>query len=138
MSPHALCRRLSTGAGLSICLLALALTPGARAEATSAPVATGGHSSFDQFIDDLPFINYSLPTLGPEGLFRLYTHPHFGDFLHRDYLRVPVGVKAKIDPNLELSGELQSYFTHGPQRFRRLWSLRTALRLQVRKEPARA
>ncbi|MCX6950785.1 MAG: hypothetical protein NTV51_01150 [Verrucomicrobia bacterium] len=44
---------------------------------------------------------------------RLYVRPHFGDLIHRDYLRVPFGAKYKITENLESNGELETYFTHG-------------------------
>ena len=47
------------------------------------------------------------------GAMRLYVRPHFGDFLHRDFVRVPVGSRVKVTENIEFAGELQSYFTHG-------------------------
>jgi hypothetical protein len=66
------------------------------------------------FVDQLPeILSQRLPGFDPNGSVRLYVRPHFGDFLHRDYLRVPVGGRVKVTENLESSVELQSYFSHG-------------------------
>jgi len=40
-------------------------------------------------------------------------HPHFGDLLRRDYLRVPIGLRLGLTESTEISPELESYFTHG-------------------------
>jgi hypothetical protein len=123
---------------LSLCwpaaLLAVLLGPVVRAQDTPPPTAaqaatiaaqdttteiiTGEreppHSALVQFVDGLPdLMNFALPTVGPNGMFRLYVHPHFGDFLHKDYLRLPVGTQITVMPHVEASAELDSYFTHG-------------------------
>lgn len=66
------------------------------------------------FIDQLPdLLAERLPGFDRMGAVRLYVRPHFGDFIHRDFVRVPFGARVKISENLECSAELQSYFTHG-------------------------
>jgi len=54
-----------------------------------------------------------LPGFSQNSPFRFYTQPHFGDFLHRDYVRVPVGVRFKYDQHIELYTEIEGYFTTG-------------------------
>lgn len=44
---------------------------------------------------------------------KVIVHPHFGDLLHRDYLRIPVGVRFGITDQTEISPEVESYITHG-------------------------
>ncbi|MSU69661.1 MAG: hypothetical protein EXS39_02565 [Opitutaceae bacterium] len=101
-------------AGLSAGLITLVLTPAGRARATTPAESVPPRSALVEFVDGLPeLFNLALPTVGPGGLFRLYTHPHFGDLVHNNYLRIPLGVRAKVNPPMEASGELQSYFTHG-------------------------
>jgi hypothetical protein len=66
------------------------------------------------FVDQLPdILSQRLPGFDPSGAVRLYMRPQFGDFIRRDYVRVPVGGRVKVTENLESSVELQSYFTHG-------------------------
>ncbi len=66
------------------------------------------------FIDRLPdFLADRLPGFEPTGSLRVYVRPHFGDFVHRDYVRVPVGIRDKISENVEFNAELESYFTDG-------------------------
>lgn len=101
-------------------LPALALLCGLLASASSAaepapaakPAGTGWNLA--EFIDGLPdLLSERLPGFDRSGVLRLYVRPHFGDLLHRDYLRVPFGVRAKVSENVESSAELQTYFTHG-------------------------
>src|SRR3954470_17226909 len=44
---------------------------------------------------------------------KVTVHPHFGDFLHRDYLRIPVGLRLGISDRTEINAEVESYVTHG-------------------------
>ncbi len=75
---------------------------------------TGSMWDLPDFVAHLPdLLAERLPGFDPEGAVRLYVRPHFGDFLHRDYLRVPVGARMKVSELLESSVELQSYFSHG-------------------------
>jgi hypothetical protein len=78
--------------------------------AEMSPIRT----TFGQFVDDLPgLLNFTLPALGPDGLFRFYVRPRFGDLARRSYMRIPFGVRAKVTKETELSAEMQGYFTHG-------------------------
>ncbi len=81
--------------------------------ATPPAVVSSGWN-LTEFIDGLPdMLSERLPGFDRAGALRLTVRPHFGDLLHRDYLRVPFGVRAKVSQNVESSAELQTYFTHG-------------------------
>jgi hypothetical protein len=83
---------------------------------TMAPVTSSTSSVWNlpDFIDRLPdFLADRLPGLEPSGAVRLYVRPHFGDFLHRDFVRIPVGVRDKVSETIEINGEVESYVTHG-------------------------
>jgi hypothetical protein len=86
------------------------------AESPTAPKTASPASGWDiaEFIDGLPdILAERLPGFDRTGVLRLYVRPHFGDLVHRDYLRVPFGGRAKVSDNVESSAELQTYFTHG-------------------------
>ena len=88
----------------------------ALATATKAP---NGSASWDlaEFVDRLPdLFPERLPGFEPTGMLRFYVRPHFGDFLHRNFVRVPFGSRVKVTENIEYVAELQSYFTHGLRR----------------------
>ncbi len=66
------------------------------------------------FIDGLPdALAERLPSFDTGSSVRLYARPHLGDFIHRDYLRLPIGARIRADENIETIAELQTYFTHG-------------------------
>jgi hypothetical protein len=66
------------------------------------------------FIDRLPdILSDRLPSLEPSGALRIYVRPHFGDFLHRDYVRIPVGIRNKFTETIEGNAEVESFITHG-------------------------
>lgn len=44
---------------------------------------------------------------------KLIVHPHFGDLLHRGYLRVPVGIRMGLNDRTEMNAEAESFLTHG-------------------------
>ena len=95
------------------CLL---LSPAFCAEATASNKAAPADSGWNlgDFIDGLPdLLSDRLPGFDPSGAVRAYVRPHFGDFIHRDYVRVPFGARAKLSEQVESSAELQGYFTHG-------------------------
>ena len=105
----------------SICLAALhakgAETATALDEA-KASLADFGRSStvaLAAFLDRLPDLvdQGGLPSFAPEGAFRLYLRPRFGDLLHEDYFRFLVGGRLKASEQLEFNSELGTYFTHG-------------------------
>lgn len=67
-----------------------------------------------KLIDRIPdLLDLGLPGFAPLGAVRIYSHPRFGDLLHESYFRLPVGARVKVRENVELNGELGSYFTHG-------------------------
>lgn len=95
------------------CLFALALAPAGRAALDPANVSTASWDITD-LIDHLPnFSAMGLPGTGPESPYRFYARPHFGDLFRRDYLRLPLGVRAKAGEHLEFNAEIEGYFTHG-------------------------
>ena len=66
------------------------------------------------FLDRLPdLVDQGLPSFAPEGAFRLYLRPRFGDLLHEDYFRFLVGGRFKANEQLEFNSEVGTYFTHG-------------------------
>jgi hypothetical protein len=78
------------------------------------PADTTPLSGLGELLDRIPdFSGLNLPSFLPKGVFRVYSSPHFGDLLHRDYLRVPVGVRAKLSTQIEAHVEVEGYFTHG-------------------------
>jgi hypothetical protein len=55
----------------------------------------------------------ALPGTERKNSLRLIVHPHFGDLLQRDYLRVPFGLRYGLNERLELTGETEAFFAHG-------------------------
>jgi hypothetical protein len=78
------------------------------------PADQGYLSSFANMIDQLPnALANRLPAFSPDGDVHVYTSPHLGDLFHSGYVRVPVGVRAKLTDRIACNAELQSYFAHG-------------------------
>ena len=98
-------------------LLGLLFASAAAAEESAGPAKpaeTTNGWNFSEFIDQLPeMLSDRLPGFDPTGAVRLYVRPHFGDFIHRDFVRVPFGARVKVSETVDCSAELQSYFTHG-------------------------
>lgn len=96
-----------------LCLGLVLLPPSARAgDEPAKPAAVTGN--FGELLDRIPNLgNLELPSFMPRGMFRFYSSPHFGDLVHREYLRVPVGARAKLTGQLEAHAEVEGYFTHG-------------------------
>jgi hypothetical protein len=70
-------------------------------------------STLEDLLDRIPdFSALNLPSFVPTGL-SIHSSPHFGDLIHRPYLRVPVGGRWKMTTNFETHGELEGYFRHG-------------------------
>lgn len=115
MPPSHPLRSLLRICAVACCLPACAIAAVA-ADAAPAVASSTARSAWDltEFIDGLPdLLAERLPGFDRSGALRLYVRPHFGDVIHRDYLRVPFGARAKITTNVESSAELQTYFTHG-------------------------
>lgn len=106
---RALCTAL---AAFSAACIAPAFCAETASAAKPAPADTGWN--LGDFIEGLPdLLSDRLPGFDPSGAVRAYVRPHFGDFIHRDYVRVPFGARAKLNDQVESSAELQGYFTHG-------------------------
>ncbi len=57
--------------------------------------------------------DFDLPDIDPPGTMKLILHPHFGDLVRRDYMRVDGGVRWALSHRFEISPEASVYFTHG-------------------------
>lgn len=57
--------------------------------------------------------DFDLPDIDPPGTVKLTLHPHLGDLVRRDYMRVDTGFRWAINDHFEISPEAAVYFTHG-------------------------
>lgn len=57
--------------------------------------------------------DFDLPTIDPPGTIKLTLHPHFGDLVRRDYMRVDAGFRWAVNDHFEISPDASVYFTHG-------------------------
>ncbi len=57
-----------------------------------------------------------LPQIDPPGTFKVILHPHLGDLVHRDYLRVTTGLQWALNDHLELRAEADLFGRHGLRR----------------------
>ena len=103
---------------LNVCVVAL-LFNGSRLAAAQADAIVAPFSTWDisDLLDHLPRVeSLGLPGRNPESAYRFYVRPHLGDFVRRDFVRLPVGARVKLSDRDEISTELESYFTHGLKR----------------------
>lgn len=96
-------------------LLLLPLLAGPPARAQPAPVA---NIQTPQEAPPPPtrvrgLFDLDLPNIDAPGTIKLTLHPHFGDLLRRDYMRVDTGFRWAVNDRLEISPEAAVYFTHG-------------------------
>ncbi len=111
--PAAAAPRLASCIGAALCLAVL--TPLARAQSES-PTAHDSIWDVGYLLDHLPTLKALQPQQvggSSENTISVYAHPHLGDFFHRDYLRVPIGTRLRLDSVAEFNTELETYFTHG-------------------------
>jgi hypothetical protein len=88
--------------------------PAADAPPTTKSAAVAPGWNLPDFVDQLPdMLVEHLPGFEPPGAVRLYVRPQFGDFLRRDFVRVPFGARAQVSEDLACSTEIQGYFTDG-------------------------
>jgi hypothetical protein len=103
-------RHLARPLLLSIALAVLA--PMSRGQ--NGPDQTADITTLGELLDRIPNLApFALPGFLPKDMFRFYSSPHFGDLVHKDYMRVPVGVRMKTCPELISYVEIEGYFTHG-------------------------
>ena len=116
MLPHCL-HRFAGRRGALVSIAALMWAPIGRSAAlseTAAKAADSAQNVIADVMDRLPDLpELGLPGFAPKGSVYFYTHPKFGDLLHEDYFRLPVGARVKVGETLELHAELDGYFTHG-------------------------
>lgn len=113
MEPPLLLQRLIRFLCLPL-LAGLSAAPAPAADASAAAPAKSSSWDLSDFIDGLPdFLSERLPSFDSDSAVRFYARPHLGDFLHRDYLRLPFGARIRPIEDLENTIELQTYFTHG-------------------------
>ncbi|HSH95071.1 MAG TPA: hypothetical protein VK968_13050 [Roseimicrobium sp.] len=87
-------------------LLACAVVSGTEVTKNPEPIPDGEAVMPGVFNTELPKL------VLPESL-RITLRPHFGDFLNEDYFRVTVGARYGLTPQLELSGDADTYISHG-------------------------
>lgn len=55
----------------------------------------------------------ALPRTEQKHRLKIIVHPHLGDFDQREYIRMPIGLRYGLSSRLEVTGEVESYFSHG-------------------------
>lgn len=55
----------------------------------------------------------SLPVTERRNSLRFIFHPHFGDLIHHDHLRIPFGLRYGITQHWEVTAETTAYLAHG-------------------------
>lgn len=96
----------------ALTLVALVVCP---AWAQSEPADPNGAPSATQpfFSRIRGLFDIDLPDLDPAGTVKLVLHPHIGDLVRRDYMRVETGFRWAVNRRLELSSEASVFFRHG-------------------------
>jgi hypothetical protein len=54
-----------------------------------------------------------LPKTVERNRIKLLFRPHFGDLLHRDYIRLPIGMRLGLNDRTEINGEAEAFANHG-------------------------
>lgn len=90
---------------------------GAAASAQTAPAEPAANIAETQpnptlFSRIRGLFDIDLPELDPPGTVRFKLSPRFGDFVHRDYVRVPTGLRWTPNDVLEINAEVEAYFHH--------------------------
>lgn len=94
----------------------IALALGASLRAADAPALETPEAAAALITEPLKLpgiFNTDLPRTEHKSSVRFIFHPHFGDLTRRSHQRVPFGLRWGATQNLELSGEVESYFAHG-------------------------
>lgn len=98
-------------------LLLLAALCGSSWAQTPAPEAAGNIQEAQETRSPSTRVrglfDFDLPTIDPPGTVKLTLHPHFGDLVRRDYMRVDTGFRWALNDHFEISPEAAVYFTHG-------------------------
>jgi len=100
-----------------IALILLVALDAGTGRAQTAPVAGTAPAPLEAS-NEIPsgirgLFDFDLPTIDPPGTMTLVLHPHLGDLVRRDYMRVDGGVKWALNDHFEIRPEATVYFTHG-------------------------
>ncbi len=97
--------------GAVLALAQLPANPPASANAAAAPATPDDDRPFFSRVSGL--FTGDLPQLDFPGTVKLIVRPHFGDLVHRDYMRMETGLRWAINDDFELNGDTSEFFTHG-------------------------
>ena len=101
---------------LLLSLLLLATAHAARAQIVPVPPAVNTEPSQDNrslLTRVRGLFDFDLPAIDAPGTVKLTLHPHLGDLVRRDYMRVDTGFRWAVNDHFEISPEAAVYFTHG-------------------------
>lgn len=107
MSRLHLLRRFAAGAGLGAFLIVTAVA------GQTATNGTNGTKVSDDELRIRGIFDTALPGVEKKNRLKLIIHPHFGDLHRKDYIRTPVGLRYGLTQDWEITGEVESYFSHG-------------------------
>lgn len=93
----------------SFCLAATALT----ALGQTVPDTTTADPERRPILSRVTGIFNDLPQLDIPGTVKLTVRPHFGDLIHRDYIRSELGFRWALNENFEINTDGSLYLTHG-------------------------
>ncbi len=97
---------------ISLFLLLAVTAPAAFAQVVPPEsVAPPDHRSFYSRIQGL--FDFDLPDIDPPGTVKLIVHPHLGDLVRRDYMRIDGGFRWALNSRFEISPAAAIYFNHG-------------------------
>jgi len=97
---------------LSVLLLTLTL-PAALAQTAPAGTGPSAHEQAAVPSGIRGLFDFDLPTIDPPGTMKLILHPHIGDFVRHDYMRLDAGLLWALNDHFEIRPEGTVYFTHG-------------------------
>lgn len=109
-------RRRAAGRSLRSAFAALLLALGSARLPAQVAAATAAKADDKVSDDELRIkgvFDSALPGTEQKNRLRFIIHPHFGDFNRRDYLRMPLGLRYGLTTRWEITGEVESYFSHG-------------------------
>ncbi|MDI1319649.1 MAG: hypothetical protein PSW75_05570 [bacterium] len=83
--------------------------------ASSPPPAPAGPPSLaTRYLPHLSdLFGSDLPELDRPNAIKLTVRPHFGDLVHRDYMRMETGLRWALNDHFELKSAASVFFTHG-------------------------
>jgi hypothetical protein len=98
---------------LLLFVVILSALPPLRAQVAPAGSATSTQEDHPFFSRIQGLFDLDLPNIDPPGTVKLILHPHIGDFVRRDYMRLDAGLRWAINDHFEINPEASAFFTHG-------------------------